>query len=254
MGPGLKKWLLGRDWRLLKRYEGRVCWEFDAVLAVSEEDKVALQEASRQNGHKAEDVAITVIPITVDTDEVARVERRPGADHVIHVGTMYWPPNVDGVLWFAHEIWPLIRARRAETEFDLIGARPPQEVVALAQDGNAIHVAGYVDDLNPYLAQTGVFVVPLRAGGGMRVKILNALAQGLPIVSTSLGCEGIRVTHEQDILIADTPADFAEAVLRVLNDPDLSARLSDNGRRLAETLYDYQAACRPLDALYCARN
>jgi glycosyltransferase involved in cell wall biosynthesis len=250
MEPGLRKWLLGRDWQLLKRYEGRVCREFDAVLAVSEEDKVALQEAIGQNGHEAGDVGITVIPITVDTDEVARVARGPGADHVIHVGTMYWPPNVDGILWFAREIWPLIRAQRAGTEFDLIGARPPQEVIALSQDGNNIHVVGYVDDLNPYLAQTAVFVVPLRAGGGMRVKILNALAQGLPIVSTSLGCEGIKVTHDQDILIADTPTGFAEAVLRVLNDPDLSARLSDNGRRLAETLYDYRAACRPLDSIY----
>jgi glycosyltransferase involved in cell wall biosynthesis len=244
MSPGPQKWLLERDWRLLKDYEGHICREFDAVTAVIPEDKAALEEAIGEASN------IQVIPITVDTDEVSYVERRPDADHVVHIGTMYWPPNVDGMLWFADEVWPFIRARRPETTFDLIGARPPKQVVALSQNGSGINVTGYVDDLGPYLAQTGVFVVPLRAGGGMRVKILNALAQGLPIVSTSLGCEGIQVTHERDILVADTPAEFAQAVLRVLEEPDLSARLSNNGRRLAETVYDYRVACRPLDKIY----
>lgn len=244
MPSGPKKWLLERDWHLLKAYEGQVCHEFDAVTAVTPEDKAALEEAI---GGASD---IQVIPITVDTDEVSRIVRRPDANHVVHVGTMYWPPNIDGVLWFAREVWPLIRARHPTTVFDVIGARPPQQVVSLSQDGNGINVTGYVDDLSPYLAQTGVFAVPLRAGGGMRVKILNALSQGLPIVSTTLGCEGIQVTHGRDILIADTPADFADAVLRVLEDSELAACLSDNGRRLAERVYDYRVACRPLDEIY----
>jgi glycosyltransferase involved in cell wall biosynthesis len=243
MSPGPKKWLLERDWRLLKRYEGRICHEFDAVTAVIPEDKMALEEAM---GGVSD---IQVIPITIDTDEVSPVSRRPDADHVLHVGTMYWPPNIDGVLWFAREIWPLIRAQRPATVFDVVGARPPQQVMALSQNEGGINVTGYVDDLDPYLAQTGVFVVPLRAGGGMRVKILNALAQGLPIVSTTLGCEGIEVTHQRDILIADAPSDFANAVLRVLEDPSLADRLSNNGRRLAETVYDYRIACRPLEKI-----
>jgi glycosyltransferase involved in cell wall biosynthesis len=244
MPPGPKKWLLERDWRLLKDYEGRVCREFDAVTAVIPEDKAALEQAIGEASN------IQVIPITVDTDEVTYVKRRPDADHVVHIGTMYWPPNIDGMLWFAEEVWPAIRARRPETTFDLIGARPPKQVAALGQNGNGINVTDYVEDLGPYLAQTGVFVVPLRAGGGMRVKILNALAHGLPIVSTSLGCEGIQVTHEHDILIADTPAEFADAVLRVLEDAGIAARLSHNGRRLAEMVYDYRVACHPLDKIY----
>jgi glycosyltransferase involved in cell wall biosynthesis len=244
MSPGPQKWLLERDWRLLRDYEGHICREFDAVTAVIPEDKAALEETIGEASN------IQVIPITVDTDEVSYVERQPDADHVVHIGTMYWPPNIDGMLWFAEEVWPFIRARRPETVFDLIGARPPKQVVALSQNGSGINVTGYVGDLGPYLAQTGVFVVPLRAGGGMRVKILNALAQGLPIVSTSLGCEGIQVTHERDILVADTPVEFAQAVLRVLEEPDLSACLSNNGRHLAETVYDYRVACRPLDKIY----
>jgi glycosyltransferase involved in cell wall biosynthesis len=244
MSPGPKKWLLARDWRLLKKYEGRVCREFDAVTAVSPEDKAALEEVSGAVS------TIQTIPISVDIDEVSRFVRRPDADHVVHIGTMYWPPNIDGVRWFAQHVWPLIRTRRPTTVFDVLGARPPQQVVALSNNRSGINVTGYVEDLRPYLARTGVFVAPLRAGGGMRVKILQALAYGLPIVTTRIGCEGIRVTHEHDILIADTPADFAHAVLRVLGNPDLAARLSENARRLAETVYDYRLAYRALDAIY----
>lgn len=244
MEIGPQKWLLSRDWRLLKKYESRICREFDAVLAVSHEDGIALQEAAGQP------LDITVIPIAVDTDEVTPVARQPGANHILHIGTMYWPPNIDGVLWFIHQVYPHVRAKRPNTIFDVVGARPHQEILGLARDGAGINVTGYVEDPTPYLEQAAVMVVPLRAGGGMRVKILNALAQGLPIVSTSLGCEGIAVTPGQDILVADNPEDFAEAVARVLNDPELAARLRSNGRRLMEQRYDYRQACLPIETVY----
>lgn len=244
MGAGPKKWLLNRDWRLLKKYEGRLCREFDAVLAVSEEDKAALEEAAGQA------LDITVIPIAVDTDEVGQVSRQPDANHILHIGTMFWPPNVDGILWFINEIYPLIRAERADVIFDVVGARPPEAILNLAGNGSGINVTGYVEDPAPYLQQAGAMIVPLRAGGGMRVKILNALAQGLPIVSTSLGCEGIAVTHERDILIADHPEEFAAAVLRLIENPELGRQLGNSGRRLAEQKYDYRQACVPLGTLY----
>ena len=244
MKPGPQKWLLGRDWQLLKGYEGRVCQEFDAVLVVSEEDKTALQEAAGTA------VDMTVIPIAVDTDEVTPVARRPGADHIIHVGTMYWPPNIDGILWFIREVYPRIRAQRPTVTFDVIGARPPEEIVRLGGDGSGINVTGYVDDPTPYLEQAGVMVVPLRAGGGMRVKILNALAQGLPIISTSLGCEGIGVTHGRDVMIGDNPQDFAEAVLQAIDKPALAEQLGRNGRHLAERDYDFRKVCLPIETVY----
>jgi glycosyltransferase involved in cell wall biosynthesis len=252
MGPGLRKWLLRRDWQLLKKYEGRVCREFGAVLAVSEEDKIALMEAviDGKGPKSGSPPQITVIPIAVDTDEMSPVVRRPGADHILHIGTMYWPPNIDGILWFIREVYPSIRAKCPAVTFDVVGARPPQEIVDLAKDGTGINVTGYVADPTLYLEQAGVMVVPLRAGGGMRVKILNALTQGLPIVSTSLGCEGIAVTHGQDVMIADHPHDFAEAVLQVLDRPAFAEQLGRNGRRLAEREYDFRQACLPIEAVY----
>ena len=111
-------------------------------------------------------------------------------------------------------------------------------------------MTGYVPDATPYLEQAGVMVVPVRAGGGMRVKILNALAQGLPMVSTTIGCEGIAVQDGRHLLIADTPEEFAQATLRLLNDKSLADELGRNGRRLVQSIYDYRAACRPLDLVY----
>jgi glycosyltransferase involved in cell wall biosynthesis len=270
-----KKWLLGRDWRLLKSYEGQICRDFDAVLAVSEEDKTALQEAIQikgKSGRMKDDhieldasfhpsspapdrgfilhPSITVIPIAVDTDEVASVARHPDADHILHIGTMYWPPNIDGILWFIREIYPHIRAKRPGAIFDVVGARPPQDIINLSGPDSGINVTGYVPDPTPYRQQAGVMVVPLRAGGGMRVKILEALAQGLPIVSTTLGCEGIAVTHGQNILIADTPSDFTAAVLSLLDNPEMATQLGRQGRQLAEQVYDYRQVCRPLEAVY----
>jgi len=244
MRPGPKKWLLARDWRLLRRYEGDAVRRFDGVLAVTEEDRCALQTAA------GEDREIEVIPIAVDTDEVRPLARQPDATHILHVGTMYWPPNIDAVNWFIQEVYPLIRQQRPDVCFDVVGSRPPEELRALNEVGAGIHVTGYVADTTPLLERAALFVVPLRAGGGMRVKILNALAQGIPIVSTSLGAEGIDVTHGKDVLLSDTPAELAEACLQILDDPDLGQRLAENGRRLAEETYDYRVACRSLDAIY----
>ena len=242
--PGPRKWLLGRDWRLLKAYEGRICHEFDAVLAVSDEDRQALQEAAGRA------VDITVTPIAVDTDEVAVVEREADPNHILHIGTMYWPPNVDAVSWFVREVYPLIRQQRPDVQFDVVGSRPPAELLTLNDAGLGIHVTGYVEDPTPYQRRAAVMVIPLLAGGGMRVKILNALAEGIPIVSTTLGHEGIEVTPGRDILVGDTPEEFAAQVLRVLDDPELGRSLAANGRRLVVEKYDFHHACCPLDDVY----
>jgi glycosyltransferase involved in cell wall biosynthesis len=244
MPPGPRKWLLGRDRRLLKSYEGRLVREFDAVLAVSHEDKAALQEAAGRP------VDIVVVPIAIDTDEVAVVEREAKPKHILHIGTMYWPPNIDAVNWFIREIYPIVRQHRPDVQFDVVGSRPPAELLALNDAGLGINVTGYVEDPTPYQRRAAVMIVPLLAGGGMRVKILNALAEGIPIVSTTLGYEGIAVTPGKDILVGDTPEEFASAVLSLLNDSDLANQIADRGRQMVVEKYDYRAACCPLDDVY----
>jgi len=236
------KWVYARDWKLLKRYEGEVCRSFGGVLAVSAEDARALQEAA------AAPFPLQVVPIAIDADAMSPVQRLPQASHILHIGTMFWPPNVDGMLWFLNEVFPRIQKVRPEVQCDVVGSRPPAEI--LAWRGKGVNVTGYVVDPAPYLRQAGVMIVPLRAGGGMRVKILNALSQELPLVSTTIGAEGIALEDGVHALIADTPAEFAAAVLRLLEDRSLAARLGRNGRRLILEKYDYRRACAPVETLY----
>ncbi len=245
LAPGPRKWIYGRDWRLLQRYEGEMCRRFDTVLAVSEEDKRALIEVGARDD-------IVVIPIAIDTDEVHPIEPTPTGPNVLHIGSMAWPPNVEGVLWFLHEVYPQVKASVPEVRCTLIGASPPREIIHIGQTDPSVTVTGYVEDPEPYLRQSSLMVVPLHAGSGMRVKILNGLAEGIPMVSTRVGCEGIALTDGEDILIADEPAAFADRVVRLLTTPGLRKQLAARGRKLAETRYDYRVACRPLDQVYGA--
>jgi sugar transferase (PEP-CTERM/EpsH1 system associated) len=244
MPAGPHKWLLGRDWPLLKRYEGELCRRFDAVLAVTDEDRRALLEAANAP------IDVSVIPIAIDTDALRPIERSPDARTVLHIGTMYWPPNVQGVLWFAHQVWPQVKAVVPDARFTIVGARPPQEVQALAEADASIQVTGYVADPADIFQRTAVSIVPVNAGSGMRVKILENFARGLPTVSTTIGFEGIAAAPDQHLLAADDPQRYAAAVIRLLQDPQVGRRLSEEARRLVETQYDYRVACRPLDAIY----
>jgi glycosyltransferase involved in cell wall biosynthesis len=134
--------------------------------------------------------------------------------------------------------------------FEVIGANPPRSIRDLAGPRTGIHVLGYVEDPTPHLEGAAALVVPLRAGAGMRVKILEGLARGLPIVTTRLGCSGIAVEAGEHVLIADSPGDFAAATMRLLDDPALAQRLAETGRRLVETQYDWRAHRAGLHVVY----
>lgn len=244
MNPGLKKWILNRDWRLLSRYEGDICRTFDAVLAVSEEDRSALEEVAGVQ------LPIKVIPISIDLNENSTIKRRGSTERILHIGTMYWPANIDGVHWFLDEIWPLVRSRRNGVTFDIIGASPPKDLWQLNQDNSGVNVHGYVVDPTPFLEQAAMLVVPLRAGSGMRVKILNALAQGIPVVTSSVGCEGIQVISGRHLLIADDPETFANAVIAILEDNTLRDRLVSEGQELIRAKYDTRIVSTELCAVY----
>jgi glycosyltransferase involved in cell wall biosynthesis len=244
MPNGPRKWLLGRDWRLLRRYEADMCRRFDAVLAVTDEDRQALLEAT------GSPVDISVLPIAIDTDALQMIARESAPRTILHIGTMYWPPNIQGVMWFAREVWPEVKAAVPDARFVIVGTRPPPEVQALSTDDPSIEVTGYVTDPTDIFRRTAAAIVPVSSGSGMRVKILEAFARGLPTVSTTIGFEGINAVPDQHLLAADDPHTYAQAVIRLLDNPDDGRRLCDNARRLVEAEYDYRSACRPLDAIY----
>jgi glycosyltransferase involved in cell wall biosynthesis len=161
---------------------------------------------------------------------------------------MFWPPNVEGVLWFAGEVLPRVLEQVPEAQFTVAGKRPPDAVRALA--GSNVDVVGYVTDPTPLLARSQVFIVPLLAGGGMRVKILDGWQWGLPIVSTTIGAEGIRTRPGENILLADEPRAFADAVVRLLKDSDLRNSLRENGRRWVEQEYNWRQVYSRVDSIY----
>ncbi len=241
---GPKRIFLEREWRLLKRFEGDVCGRFEAVTSVSEEDRRALFEAIGT----ARDMP--VIPIAVDANREQPIPRMPDAKAVLSMATMMWPPNVDGVMWFARDIYPIIHKALPETRFFVVGQRPVAEVRALPESDPSIEVTGYVADPNSYIAQSACLIVPLRSGGGMRVKILEALARGIPIVSTTIGYEGIDLQPGKHLLVADTPQDFAEAVVRLIREPDFGRELARQGRERLLERYDWRAVYPAMEAAY----
>jgi glycosyltransferase involved in cell wall biosynthesis len=165
---------------------------------------------------------------------------------VVFLGVMHYRPNVDAAMYFAREILPHLLRERPNLTFTIVGGGAPEELRRLA--GPNVILTDRVPDTRPYLARAGAFVVPLRMGSGTRLKVLEAMAMGRPVVSTSLGCEGIAVVDGQHALVADDPSTFARTVLQVLGDPALASRLGSNGRHLVERRYSWPSVLKRLDS------
>ncbi len=239
----------------VKRYEGKIVRAYDQTLAVTELDRQALRQAVKSTQGAADNALdhapITVIPITVDTSQLNPITVRPDSSNLLTLGTLHYPPNADGIRWFANEVFPLVRQQAPEARLTIVGKNPPADFLQLAaQAESAVTVTGYAPDLLPYLEQAAVMVIPVRAGGGMRVRILEAFARALPVVTTTVGLEGIDAIPGKDVFVADTPAEFAAGVVRLLRDQDLRAQLAQNSRRLVEKNYDWRIALKKLDDIY----
>ncbi len=241
----LKRAVLANEATKLKAHEARLVSQFDQVITVTQADARALTFPDAPPR-----APIKTIPICIDPFAVTPVQLDPYARNLIFLGGMLYPPNVDGVLWFAREILPQIWARSPESKFFVVGARPPASVIALGKRDARIVVTGYVQDAKLFLEKSAVFVVPLRAGGGMRVKILDAWARGVPIVTTTVGCEGIECAPTENLLVADRAELFANAILNLLDNPQRAQELAQLGRAWVETHYAWQKIYPAFDAIY----
>lgn len=249
-----KKFLLAREARLLRAYEAATCAQFDRVVTVTDQDKRALTFSQHDRLTRVSPpplrAPIATIPICIDPQDIAPLPFHPNARDVVCVGGMFYPPNVDGMVWFAREVMPHVWQKSPETKFFVVGARPARALVALGEREPRIVVTGYVADTNEYLARAATFVVPLRAGGGMRVKILDAWARGLPMVSTTIGAEGITYIKDENILIADEPRAFAAAVLKLIHNRTFAKRIAEKGRVWVEEKYAWRTIYRAWDEVY----
>lgn len=229
----------------LKRFEADTCRAVDRLTCVSAEDAAVL--CGLVPGLKP-----VIVPNGIDVDAYAsRVgPAAPAAwPYLVFTGKMDYRPNVDAALWFAQAIFPLIRRRRPETQFYIVGQKPLTRLQRL--DGqNGVVVTGAVDDARPYIAGAAVYVAPLRMGGGTRFKLIEAMALSRPIVSTPLGAEGFDVRSGRELLLADSPADFAEAVLTLLDNPRQAQTVAQAGHAFAQASYDWSVIIPRLEAAY----
>ena len=231
------------QWQKLRRYETEACRRMDKVVVVSQADRIALQRLLPS-------VESAVVPNGVDTSYYLPAHMEKESDtSLVFTGKMDFRPNVDAVLWFGQKVWPLIQQDVPKARFNVVG-RDPHPRLRCLRALPGITVTGYVEDIRPHIAEAGVYVVPLRVGGGTRLKVLEAMSMSKAIVSTSLGCEGIDVMPGLDLLIADEPRSFAKKAVSLMQDPERRVELGLAARRLAEARYDWQHITSLMEQVY----
>ena len=233
----------GANWRKLRRDELGTYRAADGVYLCSATDE-------RRLLNQVPGVRTTVIPNAADVEyyQPRPTDPAPDGRTVVYFGLLSTIPNIDGVVHFAQDIWPRIAEAAPQARCKIIGGRPPPSLLALA--GPRVKLTGFVSDLRPHLAAAAAVVVPLRLGGGTRLKIVEAMAMGKAIVSTTLGAEGIEAVPGRDLLVEDQPAALAKAVHRLLAEPGLAARIGQSARQLAVERYGWSEAARVLEGFY----
>jgi sugar transferase (PEP-CTERM/EpsH1 system associated) len=215
-----------REWKTMDRTEKRYLRRADHVLTVSEADRNVFLST-------IESEKITAIPTGVDVEyfrpEAAQAEC---ADSLVFTGSMDWLPNEEGIFYFVQEVLPLIRRQRPGISLDIVGRKPSKRLQQLAEREPNVRITGWVDDVRPYLARGAVCIVPLRIGGGTRLKIFEAMAMGKAIVSTTIGAEGLPVQHGENIFLADDSESFSRRVLEVLGDSSLRGQIGRAAHKL----------------------
>jgi polysaccharide biosynthesis protein PslH len=231
------------NWRKIRREELAAYRDADGIYLCSATDERRLRD-------DVPNARTAVVPNAADVEYYQPLSSYPPSDGrtVVFFGFLSYVPNLDGVSHFLKHIWPRIAAAHPKARFKMIGGRPPPSLLALA--GPRVELTGFVPDLRPHLAEAAVVAVPLRLGGGTRLKIVEAMAMGKAIVSTTLGAEGIEAVRGRDLLIANEPEAFADAVNRLLAEPDLAARIGQSARQLAVERYSWSGAAWALEGFY----
>ena len=239
----LKKAFLALQARELRRMEKSICADFDNNLVVSDEDANQLRAIQPR-------ARFSVVENGVDVNYFQPAQEQEEANTLAFTGLLDWYPNVSGIRFFVREVWPLVKNKFADARLCLAGKNPAEEVLAFAQADANIVVSPNPDDMRPILGRAAVCICPLLEGGGTRLKILDALAMGKPMVTTTIGCEGLRVTHGENILVADTPRGFADSIVQLFENQGLRRKIGAAGRALVEREYCWEKIGEQLEQAY----
>lgn len=227
--PGRLFWFY--QWKKMQRYERRISRDMDCCIAVSETDR----ETFRRD-YQLTNVARIDTGVDVDYFSGASAQRIP--HRLVFTGSMDWLPNEDAMVWFVREILPTVTRALPDTSLAIVGRRPTPKVQQLARNHQVI-ITGRVDDVRLYLAEGSVFIVPIRIGGGTRIKIFEAMASNIPVVSTTVGAEGLELEDGRHLLLSDDPKSFAQSVIRLLQDRNYAQQLAGSARSLVAEKYDW---------------
>lgn len=237
-----RRLLLLLNYLLFNSWEKKAIQQFDGITVVSIREQKWIQD-------HAPDAIVELVPNGVDTKYFFPSYASEEDPSIVFTGLMDYPPNVDAVIWFCNEILPIVHRKLPNLCFKIVGRNPHPKVLELGQK-KGVYVTGEVIDIRPYIAESSAFIVPLRSGGGTRLKILQAMAMERPVISTGLGAEGLEVTHGVDILIADNADQFANHILWLLTSPEVGNRIGKAGRSLVVKKYDWEMCLRGFVNLY----
>jgi glycosyltransferase involved in cell wall biosynthesis len=236
----LKRALLEVEWRKMRRYESRACARAKVTVAVSEVDREILAA-------QAPGAGVHTVSTGVDVSYFKPNGYREAPAALVFTGSMNWYPNEDAIFYFMEKILPLVRREIPGATLAVVGRDPSPRLLAAAA-ASGVRVTGTVPDVRPYVAEGAVYIVPLRVGGGTRLKIFEALAMEKPVVSTAIGAEGLPLVDGEHFVKADDPEDFARAVVALLRDPERRKALGAAGRKLVEERYSWKQVAREFEA------
>ncbi|MCK4245210.1 MAG: glycosyltransferase, partial [Candidatus Omnitrophica bacterium] len=232
-----------KDWLVSRNFEKRYYRKFKEIIVSSSIDGKIINSFCPQSN-------VTVIPNGTDCHYLRPVSSEPEEPILVFSGVMDYEPNILAMTFFCKSIFPLIKREIPNSQLVIVGKNPTHEIVSLEKEMSGIKVTGFVNDLRPYFARSKVYVCPLKSGAGIKNKILEAWAAGLPIAATSLGCAGVEISPGEDILIADDIHSFAKAVVRLLQDENLRKRLVQKGRKKVVEKYDWESKAEMLEKVY----
>ncbi len=237
----IKKWYLKLLYKRLFEYEKNIINNFDALLPLTPEDDAGFKKMSCT-------IPTEIIPIGVNFKSYTAIQTDFNAPSIFHLGSMDWMPNIEGIEWFLEDVWQLLLDKIPAIQLFLAGKAMPQSIYKSASAN--LKVEGLVNDAKAFMASHQIMIVPLLSGSGMRVKILEGLAAGNVIVSTTIGAEGINFINGKHLFIADTPQAFVDCIAKLYSDKDLLLSISENARKLASTEYDNEIIGQKLKAYY----
>lgn len=232
----IKKSYLKYEYLRLKKFEAKIINEVDKVIVLSEEDKSTLNEISNVKEGK-----FTKIPIPIESNFIKKNGlKNENFYNILFLGTLSWFPNVQGIEWFVEKVVPLLDKEGFKYNLYIVGKDPSEKLKNISKTNDKIIVTGFVNDVNEYIEKCDFMVVPLFIGSGMRVKILESMSKNIPVISTSIGCEGIEVENEESILIANNEHEFIESINKLKN-KDIYNKIRTNARNIFEEKYSVQA-------------